>query len=306
MSLEELLAALRHNGELVVFVNVFLQQLGLPVPAVPTMLMLGSQASAASLGLLVLFATCASVIADWIWYLVGRRYGYGVLGWLCRLSINPGSCVTQTEDRFMKWGAWSLVAAKFIPGFAIVAPPIAGAVRMPLASFLAAAAVGAALWAGVSLLGGLLFREQIEGLLRFLAARGLHALLVAALLVGGWIAFKLWQKRRHERLSKVPRLSVEKLVERLAHEPKPLVLDLRSELMRSGEPGVPGSVQASLETLAARVAEVPPDTMIVTMCACPEDAAAVIAAQRLQKMGYANAWPLEGGIEAWVEGRTPA
>lgn len=133
-----------------VFANVFLQQLGLPIPAVPTLLVVGSLVAGISeTGLIIVAMVLASVLADWIWYLSGRAFGYRVLSGLCKLSINPASCVTQTEDRFLRWGLWSLVVAKFIPGFSTVAPPIAGALRMSLSGFLTAAAAGALLWGGV-------------------------------------------------------------------------------------------------------------------------------------------------------------
>ncbi|MFN7504007.1 MAG: DedA family protein, partial [Limnobacter sp.] len=109
--------------------------------------------------LLAVVATLASLIADWAWYLAGRFYGYRVLSVLCKLSINPESCVSQTESRFRVWGPWSLVVAKFIPGFSTVAPPIAGAVKMSILSFTIASAVGAFLWAMAALLAGWLFQE---------------------------------------------------------------------------------------------------------------------------------------------------
>jgi len=136
--------SLRQDAVTVVFVNVLLQQLGLPVPAVPTLLLAGSLAAApGSLGTLLAAAVAASVLADWLWYGLGQRFGYRVLAGLCQLSINPSSCVSQTEARFLRWGVSSLVVAKFIPGFSTVAPPIAGALRMSLAGFLLAAAAGA-------------------------------------------------------------------------------------------------------------------------------------------------------------------
>lgn len=127
MDIAQISATLREDAVPVVFLNVLLQQLGLPVPAVPTMLLAGSLAAMPELlGRLLVAAVLASVIADWVWYWLGRIFGYRVLAGLCKLSINPSSCVTQTESRFVRWGLSSLVVAKFIPGFSTVAPPIAG------------------------------------------------------------------------------------------------------------------------------------------------------------------------------------
>lgn len=131
MDIAQITDTLRQDAVTVVFLNVLLQQIGLPVPAVPTLLLAGSlAASTGSLGQVLAAAVAASVVADWLWYWSGKMFGYRVLAGLCKLSINPSSCVSQTEARFIRWGVSSLVVAKFIPGFSTVAPPIAGALRM--------------------------------------------------------------------------------------------------------------------------------------------------------------------------------
>ena len=127
MDTAQLSQTLQQDALWIVFLNVLLQQIGLPVPAVPTLLFAGSLAATpGQFGKLLAAAMVASMIADWVWYRAGQLFGYRVLSGLCRLSINPGSCVSQTEARFLRWGLKSLVVAKFLPGFAIVAPPIAG------------------------------------------------------------------------------------------------------------------------------------------------------------------------------------
>ena len=128
MDISQISQSLQRDAVWMVFLNVLLQQAGLPVPAVPTLLLAGSLAATPGhIGRLLAAAVIASVIADWLWYLAGKAFGYRVLAGLCKLSINPGSCVSQTEARFIRWGPGSLVLAKFIPGFSTVAPPIAGA-----------------------------------------------------------------------------------------------------------------------------------------------------------------------------------
>jgi len=163
MDITELGQTLQRDAVAVVFVNVLLQQIGLPVPAVPTLLLAGSLAALpGQLGKVLAAAVLASVLADLLWYALGRRFGYRVLAGLCRLSINPASCVSQTEARFIRWGLSSLVVAKFVPGFSTVAPPIAGALRMSLSGFIAAAAAGAALWAGLALGAGWVLRDTVQ------------------------------------------------------------------------------------------------------------------------------------------------
>ena len=139
--MEALLAGFEQHGLTFVGVNVLLQQLGLPIPAVPTMIVAGALAAMGRISLPAVFAisVLASVVADLAWYFAGRRYGYPVLKFLCRVSLSPDTCVRQTEGIFERWGFYSLVVSKFVPGFSTVAPPIAGALKMSAGKFLLAA-----------------------------------------------------------------------------------------------------------------------------------------------------------------------
>lgn len=225
-------ATLRDDPATVVFVNVLLQQLGIPVPVFPTLLLAGSLAGTpVGLARMLAAAVVASLIADALWYQAGRAFGYRVLSGLCRLSINPGSCVSETEARFLRWGVWSLVIAKFIPGFSTVAPPIAGALRMPLPSFIAAAGVGAAIWAGAGLLAGSVFDTQLQAVLEPITRNGTTAMGVVVLVLCASVAWKLLQKRRFERLSVIPHVTPAELAAALSSELPPLLLDFRGESM---------------------------------------------------------------------------
>src|ERR1044071_1778044 len=146
-----------------VFVNVFAEQIGAPIPAVPTLIVAGALARNGRMSSthVLLMAVAASLAADWIWFLLGRRYGYGILRTLCKISLSPDSCVRDTEARFERWGLKSLLFAKFVPGFSTVAPPLAGAGKRGTAAFLLYDGVGALLWAGSSVAVGRLFHRQI-------------------------------------------------------------------------------------------------------------------------------------------------
>lgn len=300
MDISQITSALQRDAVWVVFINVLMQQVGLPVPAVPTLLVAGSLALGyGQAGQMLAAAVLASVIADWLWYLAGRAFGYRVLSGLCRLSINPGSCVTETEGRFIRWGVWSLVVAKFVPGFSTVAPPIAGALRMALPSFLAAAGAGAALWAGGAILAGWLLREQVQEAIAALSANG-------GLVVGGvlailvlWLGWKFWQKYRFERLAAIPHISPGELLDALASDQPPLLLDLRGAAMIAETGPIPGATVVAAEALEQAAAAWPKDQCIVTLCACPGDATAVKVAQQLLQRGYSSVHPLKGGYEAW-------
>jgi len=291
---------LQQDSNLLVFGNVFLQQLGLPVPSVPTMVLAGSQSTGGmALAAMLLAAVLASLLADWIWYAAGRKFGYRVLSLLCKLSINPSTCVNQTEARFTKWGVWSLVFGKFIPGFATVAPPVAGALGMPGASFFMASAVGAGLWAGLALLAGYAFQAQIDGVLAWTAAHGIRLALIAAALIAMVIGWKLWQKARFERLAAMHHIEMDEFMQALTGPHPPHIIDLRSPSLAAETGHIPNAHLTDYDAITRSLPGVEKDYPIVTICACPQDAGAIHAAQSLQKLGYRNAYPLRGGFDAW-------
>src|SRR5438046_9865228 len=135
--MEAILSQLQAHGSLIVGVNVFLQQLGLPIPSVPTMMVAGAVAAQGHLNGIATFAIAvvASLVADVLWFSAGRRYGYPVLRFLCRVSLSPDTCVRETEGIFERWGFFSVVVSKFVPGFSTVGPPIPGALNMRLREF---------------------------------------------------------------------------------------------------------------------------------------------------------------------------
>ena len=302
MNLADIAQAVERNAVPVVFINVLLQQLGLPVPAVPTLLLTGSLAlGAPQLGAALAAAVLASLLADLAWYGAGRSFGYRVLSGLCTLSINPSSCVSQTEARFMRWGLPSLVVAKFIPGFSTVAPPIAGALRMSLPGFLLAAGIGALLWAGLSLLVGWLLRDAAPD---FIAALDRNAV-AAALIIGSalclWIAWKLWRRHRFRQMAAVAHISVDELRAAMQGDDPPLLLDMRGAMLVADTGLLPGAVVASMGKLDQAVRDWPKHKPVITLCTCPQDATAIQAAHLLIARGYLMARPLRGGYEAWLK-----
>lgn len=304
MDLAQITESLQRDAVWVVFLNVLAQQGGLPVPAVPTLLLAGSLAlSSGQLAAMLAAAILASVLADALWYLAGRAFGYRVLAGLCRLSINPASCVSQTESRFVRWGLGSLVVAKFVPGFSTVAPPIAGALRMSLPGFVLASAAGAALWAGLALVAGWVLRSEVQAVIAALDHNAAGALLVVAAVIGLWLGWKLWQKYRFRRLSAVPHISIGELLAALDSNQPPLVLDLRGAIMVAETGPIPGAVVAEHDRLFEAVGGWPKHQPIVTLCHCPEDAGAIQVANRLLDAGYRSVRPLLGGYDAWRAGK---
>jgi rhodanese-related sulfurtransferase len=227
-------------------------------------------------------------------------FGYRVLAGLCKLSINPSSCVSQTEARFIRWGVSSLVVAKFIPGFSTVAPPIAGALRMNQLGFLLAAGIGAGLWAGLALGAGWFLQDAVQSAVTMLDRHASRALVLILVLLGVWLSWKLWQKYRFRKFCAVPHITPDELMAALDSDTPPLVLDLRGSTMIAETGPIVGAKVAEHDFLHDAVGDWPKDRPIVTLCACPEDAGAVQAARTLLNDGYLSVKPLKGGYEAWL------
>ncbi len=296
--------AIDHYGLMFVVVNVLLEQIGLPVPAVPTLIVAGAVAADGQLPLGALFAwsVLACLAADCGWYLIGRKYGIRVLKTLCKISLEPDSCVSQTQSRFERWGINSLVIAKFVPGLAIIAPPMAGAMRITWRRFVALSTCGAALWVGSGLAAGVLFSHQIARLLEHLSEIGGIAAAGAALLLAVYIAYKWWERRRFYRVLRMARISVENLYELIQAGASPVIIDVRSITARHLEPRwIPGALHVPIEDVAHRLKELPRDREIVLYCTCPSEASAARVAKLLMNHGFKRVRPLHGGLDAWVQ-----
>jgi membrane protein DedA with SNARE-associated domain/rhodanese-related sulfurtransferase len=303
--MEALLADLVRLGVPLVGLNVFLQQLGLPIPAVPTMMVAGALAvdgrisGAGVFGISVL----ASVVADALWFLAGRRYGYPVLKLLCRVSLSPDTCVRQTEGIFERYGFYSLVVSKFVPGFSTVAPPVAGALRMGFGQFLVAALASAALWVGAAMGVGIVFATQIEAVLAWI---GRHGVLAAMALFGVFALYLAWKAVQRWRLARFvegTKIEADELVRALSHDEPPLIVDIGSRLAQESRPHLPGALLIDLDAVASH--DFPRDRSIVFYCACPNEASAKRAAQVLLSRGYADVRPLIGGLDGWIEAGLP-
>lgn len=295
--------AINHYGLLVVVINVLLEQIGLPVPALPTLIVAGAVAADGQLPLLALFAwsVIACLAADCGWYVVGQKYGIRVLKTLCRISLEPDSCVSQTQSRFERWGINSLVIAKFVPGLAIIAPPMAGALRVGWPRFVALSTGGAVLWVGSGLAAGVLFKSQIARLLEHLSEIGSIAAAGAVMLLAAYIAYKWWERRRFYEMLRMARISVGDLYELIQAGASPVIIDVRSITARDLEPRwIPGALHVPLQDVAHRLKELPRNREIIVYCTCPSEASAAQVAKILMNHGFKRVRPLHGGLDAWV------
>jgi membrane protein DedA with SNARE-associated domain/rhodanese-related sulfurtransferase len=300
---QDLIIVIGQYGVAVVVVNVLLDQIGLPVPAIPTLIVAGAVAAGGQMPLLTLFvwSVIACLVADCGWYLVGQKYGIRVLKTLCKVSLEPDSCVSQTQTRFERWGINSLVIAKFIPGLAIIAPPMAGAMRIGWPRFVLLSTGSAVLWVGSGLVAGMLFKSQIGRLLEHVSAIGGAAGVGVVILLAAYIAFKWWERSRFYRMLRMARISVADLYELIQAGASPLIIDVRSVTARELEPRwIPGALHVPLQDVARHVKELPRDRDIILYCTCPSEASAARVAKVLMNHGFKRVRPLQGGLDAWV------
>jgi membrane protein DedA with SNARE-associated domain/rhodanese-related sulfurtransferase len=291
-----------------VFFNVLFEQLGMPLPAMPTLIVAGALAADGQLPALAVcaLALAACLIGDCAWYFAGRIYGARVMRLLCRISLTPDICVSETQTSFERWGPKALIVAKFIPGLSMIAPPLAGATRMRLSRFASYSALGSMLWIGTALLVGVLLKSQIVRLLPELASVGGAALTILLVLFAAYIAFKWRERRRFRAALHMARISVHDLYERMRGGPTPLIVDVRSmtattlTLRR-----IPGALHVPVHEVGRHVEELPRDREIIFYCSCPNEASAAQAARLLMNHGFHRVRPLHGGLEAWIAAGYP-
>ncbi len=267
--MESMVSLLAQYGLLLVFANVLLTQAGLPMPALPTLIVAGAlvRDGQLSLALVLLAAVAGSLLGDLPWYAAGPTAGYRVLRVLCRMSSEPDSCVQQTETKFERWGASSLLVAKFVPGFSTVAPPVAGAMRLALPAFLIYSALDTLLWAGVAVALGMIFHTQVDSLIRWLTEMGSLAFAVLALAVGFYIAAKWAERWLFVRVMRMARIPADEL-KTLRQSAAPMViLDARSSTARKIDPRrIPGAVAVNITAPEHNAGDLSPDHHIVVYC----------------------------------------
>jgi membrane protein DedA with SNARE-associated domain len=257
-------------GYLVLFAFVLAEQAGLPVPAVPVLLGVGALAAGGRMSLALAFGAtlAASLPPDLVWYEFGRRRGNGALRLICRISLEPDSCVRRTENLFVRRGRTALLIAKFLPGLSTVAPPLAGMVRIGRAAFIALDVAAAILWAGMWMGLGYVFSDALE-LMASRAARlgnGFGVVVAAALV--SYASIKFVQRQRFLRSLRIARITAEELKRRLdSGEDTLAVIDTRSVLDVNAVPyAIPGAIWIAAEEIDRRYGELPRDREIVLYC----------------------------------------
>jgi len=298
---------IRHGLPLV-FAVVFVEQMGLPIPALPVLLAAGALSAAGKFNLLlgIVATVVACLIADTLWFYLGRYRGNQVLGFLCRISLEPDSCVRRTQNVFTRYGLRGVVMAKFVPGMSTVAPPLAGMAGVPVGRFLLFDGFGAFLYGASLLFLGYLFSNQMEQIASAMSQIGGSAVSLIIGLAVLYVAYKYWQRRSLLRELRMARITVAELRQMLEAGENPVILDLRSKAELQRDPSViQGAIHLVLDEIEARRHEFPHDRDIIVYCSCPNEATAAKVALLLQRHGFTRVRPLLGGIDAWREGNHP-
>lgn len=300
--MDSLLHLIAVYGLVVVFVTVLLDQGGIPVPAYPAIIVTTALAvmDGKSVWPILAVATVAAVLADWVWFTGGRRFGNRIVRLMCRLSLSPDSCVIRTRGAFAKYGVASLIIAKFVPGFAAVATTLAGQSGTRTRTFLFFDGIGAALWAGGAVVLGVVFHDAVDDLLADLADLGHMALPALLAIIAAYIAWKWGRRQWFLRQLRMARVSSAELAQMIDSGNAPLILDVRAEADRRSTGWIPGAVFASTPEEAMAM----PHQTVVVYCDCPNEVSAAVLALAIRKRGFRNVRPLAGGVSGWLaEGR---
>jgi len=268
--MHELLQFIARHGYLVVLGWVFAEQAGLPVPALPVLLTAGALAGMGRMSLAAAWgvAVAGALASDVLWFQLGKKRGIRVLQFLCRISLEPDSCVRNTQGVFARQGARSLLLAKFIPGLGAAAPPLAGAVRMPPARFLLFDAAGIALWSGTYLILGFVFSDQLERVALAGGRLGTTLFLLLALALAGFALSKYARRRRFLRDLRQARITPEELRAKMDAGENPVVVDLRHEMTVEADPQlIPGATWIDPEKLDQHAAQIPRGREVILYCA---------------------------------------
>jgi membrane protein DedA with SNARE-associated domain/rhodanese-related sulfurtransferase len=289
-------------GYLLLFTWVLVEQFGIPLPATPVLLAAGALSAEGGISffLALLAGLAAALTADSSWFFVGRKHGHRLLRLLCKLSMEPTVCVRKTQDSFGRRRAVTLLIAKFVPGLALLAPPVAGQNGMSYGEFLLFDGIGATAWVGALLMIGRLFGDALKrdpSLLNWVG-RFSGALLVVGIL--GFIVARIIRRRIALKELAAARLEPEELKRQLDAGELVYIVDLRHPLELLPDPfTLPGALLFSPDSLAARHHEIPRDRDVVLFCTCPSEATAAKTAMTLIKLGIERVRPLRGGYDEW-------
>jgi len=296
-----------HYAYLILFLWVLVEQIGIPIPSVPVLLTAGTLSATHQVhhvpALLAVLAAC--MIADSMWYGLGRKYGSNVLRLLCRLSLEASTCVSKTEGYFSRRGPATLLFSKFVPGLSTVAPPIAGQIGMPYGRFFLWDLAGSIIWAEAFLLAGRFFGDVAQKSAPFFHWLGRFAFVIFIVMVLGLMAYRIFKQRKFLQQVRELRLEPEELkamidqAEQMGLTP-PFIVDLRHPLDYKPDPRVlPGALRIGPNEIRQHSEIIPRDRDVVLYCTCPSEETSAKLALQLHKVGAYRVRPLRGGFDGW-------
>ena len=296
-----LIHLLQEYGVLIVFAIVLIEQIGMPIPAYPILIVAGALSVDGDFRWPAVLAAAigACLISDGFWFRMGRFYGKRILKLLCRISLSPDYCVSQTEDSFTKWGPKMLIVAKFIPGFNTIASPLAGAMGTRYQVFLGYSLLGGALWSGTGIAIGAFFHSSIDSVLTTLSDLGSTALMVLLALLALFVAYKYVERKRFRQSVQIDRVTVDDFKQLMEAGHDPVLVDARSVTAQMLEPAIPGALLFKGGQPSTEIIALDKKRHIVVYCSCPNDVTAAQVAKELKAHGFTMARPLHGGLDAW-------
>jgi membrane protein DedA with SNARE-associated domain/rhodanese-related sulfurtransferase len=302
-----------HYAYLIIFLWVLVEQIGIPIPSIPVLLTAGTLTATHRIHhiYVVMAMLAACMIADTIWFSLGRRYGNSVLKLLCRLSFEASTCVSKTEGYFTRRGPVTLLFAKFVPGLSTVAAPIAGQTGMSYPRFLLWDLAGSLIWGETFILAGRFFGDLAKKSAPFFAWLGHFAFAIFVLMVLGFLAHRIWKQRKFLQQVRELRLEPSELKEMLDDAEKggtlpPFIVDLRHPLDYLPDPRVlPGALRIGPNELKQHSEIIPRDRDVILYCTCPSEETSAKLALQLHKIGVYRVRPLRGGFDGWKQAGYP-
>jgi membrane protein DedA with SNARE-associated domain len=262
-------ALLLLHGYALLTAYVFIGAAGSPTPVDPMLLVMGALIGnhEYSFWPALAGALAACLAGDLLWFELGRRRGRSILRLLCKLSLEPDSCVRNTEDTFARRGPLALLFVKFIPGLGLVSVALAGVTRLPLRTFIALDAAGSAIWISAYLILGMIFHHQVDDVIIWLGLVGQRAGLVVVLLLSAYLLFKYAQRRMYLRWLRINRISPHEVYDLMTAGCPVVILDLRvpAEVERSGIK-ISGAKVIAPKEIQQRVSEIPASQEIILYC----------------------------------------
>jgi membrane protein DedA with SNARE-associated domain/rhodanese-related sulfurtransferase len=291
------------HGYILIFVIVFLEAIGLPVPAALALMAGGAAVASGSLHApaALLLAVTGLVLGDSLLYILGSYMGWALLAFLCKVSANPETCILRSAESFYKRGRTTLLLAEFIPGINTMAPPLAGSMKMRFGEFLGLDVLGASFYVLVYGTSGFLFRDFLAAITRSVQAAGHVGEIVIIVATCLFVAHRVWRYWKNRVYRIVPRVQVTELATKLRSEEleQILLVDVRSHGYYDADAArIRGSIRIEPNNLSEEVAKLPRDKNIYLYCTCQREATSARVAYLLREQGF-KAFVIAGGLAAW-------